>query len=76
MIYAEIREYERDLKLNGLSPDNIIRRLIESSFDYLAVHPDLVALLNDENRNGAPHISSFRNLTPSTCRCSASSRRR
>ncbi|HEY4204842.1 MAG TPA: TetR/AcrR family transcriptional regulator [Xanthobacteraceae bacterium] len=64
-IYAEIRDYERDLKLNGLSPDNIIRRLIESSFDYLALHPDLVALLNDENRNGAPHISSFRNLTPS-----------
>lgn len=61
-IYDEIRSYGNALRLQGLSPDRAIRKLIESSFDYLAQHPDFVLLLNDENRNGAARVQTSRKL--------------
>ena len=61
-IYEEIRAPERRLNLQGLSPDKAIRKLIESSFDHLAEHPDFVALLNDENRHGARHVRQSKKL--------------
>src|ERR1700743_1786542 len=38
--YEEIRAQERELNLEGLAPERAIRKLIESSFDHLALHPD------------------------------------
>ena len=55
-VYEEIRTQERKLNLEGLPPERAIRKLIESSFDHLARHPDFIVLLNDENRNGARHV--------------------
>ncbi len=55
-LYEEIRSAERSLRLRGFSPEKAIRRLVEFSFDHLAQFPDFVALLNDENRLGAPHV--------------------
>ena len=55
-VYAEIRAQERKLNLEGLPPEQAIKKLIESSFDHLALHPDFIVLLNDENRNGARHV--------------------
>jgi TetR/AcrR family transcriptional regulator len=55
-VYEEIRAQERKLNLEGLAPERAIRKLIESSFDHLALHPDFIVLLNDENRNGARHV--------------------
>ena len=55
-VYADIREQERKLNLEGLPPDKAIRKLIEASFDYLATNPDFIVLLNDENRGGARHV--------------------
>ena len=55
-VYEEIREHERNLNLEGLPPEQAIRKLIESSFDHLAAHPDFIVLLNDENRGGARHV--------------------
>lgn len=55
-VYEEIRAQERKLNLEGLPPGQAIRELIESSFDHLALHPDFIVLLNDENRNGARHV--------------------
>jgi TetR/AcrR family transcriptional regulator len=55
-VYADIREQERQLNLEGLPPEKAIRKLIEASFDYLATNPDFIVLLNDENRGGAPHV--------------------
>jgi len=43
----------------GLAPQRAIKKLIESSFDYLALHPDFIVLLNDENRGGARHCARF-----------------
>jgi TetR/AcrR family transcriptional regulator len=61
-VYEEIRSHERELNLEGLPPERAIRKLIESSFDHLAAHPDFIVLLNDENRGGARHIRGSRRL--------------
>ena len=55
-VYEELRAKERELSLEGLPPEQAIRKLIESSFDHLAEHPDFIVLLNDENRGGAAHV--------------------
>jgi TetR/AcrR family transcriptional regulator len=61
-VYDEIRSHERALNLEGLPPERAIRKLIESSFDHLASHPDFILLLNDENRAGARHVRGSRKL--------------
>jgi TetR/AcrR family transcriptional regulator len=61
-VYEEIRAQERELNLDGLPPEQAIKKLIESSFDYLAAHPDFIVLLNDENRGGARHVRGSRKL--------------
>ena len=61
-VYEEIRAKERKLNLEGLAPQRAIKKLIESSFDYLALHPDFIVLLNDENRGGARHVRSSSKL--------------
>src|SRR6201990_2874107 len=61
-VYEEIREQERKLNLEGLPPEQAIRKLIEASFDHLAAHPDFIVLLNDENRGGARHVRGSRRL--------------
>jgi TetR/AcrR family transcriptional regulator len=61
-VYEEIRSHERELNLEGLPPERAIRKLIESSFDHLATHPDFILLLNDENRAGARHVRASRKL--------------
>ena len=35
-------------------------KLVGFSFDYLAAHPDFIALLNDENGQGARHLQRSR----------------
>src|SRR6267142_6229159 len=61
-VYEEIRAKERRLNLAGLPPERAIRKLIESSCDHLAAHPDFILLLNDENRGGARHVRGSRKL--------------
>jgi TetR/AcrR family transcriptional regulator len=61
-VYEEIRTQERKLNLTGLPPGKAIKKLIESSFDHLARHPDFITLLNDENRNGASHVRASQKL--------------
>src|SRR5215469_11453499 len=61
-VYEEIREQERRLNLEGLPPEQAIRKLIEASFDHLAAHPDFIVLLNDENRGGARHVRGSKRL--------------
>src|SRR5262245_21374137 len=61
-VYEEIRTKERKLNMTGLPPVQAIRKLVESSFDHLAAHPDFILLLNDENRAGARHVRASRRL--------------
>lgn len=62
LVYAEIRERERALHLGDLPPQAAMERLIGFSFDYLAEHPEFLALLNDENRQEARHIRGSERL--------------
>src|SRR3954447_15450988 len=61
-VYEELRAQERKLHLEGLPPQQAIKKLIEGSFDHLAAHPDFIVLLNDENRGGARHVRGSRKL--------------
>ena len=65
-VYEEIRAQERKLNLEGLPPEQAIKKLIESSFDHLAAHPDFIVLLNDENRGGARHVTCCRRSATTT----------
>ncbi|MGO4393141.1 TetR/AcrR family transcriptional regulator [Variovorax sp. M-6] len=55
-VYAEIREKEQRLSLGELEPVEAMTQLIAFSFDYLAEHPEFIALLTDENRSQGSHI--------------------
>ncbi|MGQ9369250.1 TetR/AcrR family transcriptional regulator [Azospirillum sp. ST 5-10] len=55
-VYGQIRARERALHLADLPPAAAMERLVGFSFDYLAEHPEFIALLNDENRHGALHL--------------------
>jgi len=55
-VYAEIREEEKQLSLGALDPLQAMSQLVAFSFDYLAAHPEFIALLADENRNKGQHI--------------------
>jgi TetR/AcrR family transcriptional regulator len=55
-VYGQIRARERALNLSDLPPVRAMEGLVGFSFDYLAEHPEFIALLNDENRYGAVHV--------------------
>lgn len=55
-VYRNIREREQDLHLADVEPEEAMRRLVGFSFDYLAEHPEFIALINDENRMAAKHL--------------------
>ncbi|MEN3165366.1 TetR/AcrR family transcriptional regulator [Tistrella mobilis] len=55
-VYGEIRAREQALHLADLPAVAAMERLVGFSFDHLAEHPELVALLNDENRHEARHV--------------------
>ncbi|MGU3575142.1 TetR family transcriptional regulator [Brucellaceae bacterium C25G] len=61
-VYREIRESETQLHLEDLSPEKAMAKLVAFSFDYLADHPEFIALLNDENRMGAAHLKTSDNI--------------
>lgn len=61
-VYGEIREQEQRLSLADLPPEEAMARLVLFSFDYLAAHPDFIALLNDENAQGARHLQRSRRV--------------
>ena len=56
-MYGGIRAAERGLHLEGLSPIEAMRRLVEVTFDYHAAHPEFVRLVSVENIHGARHIA-------------------
>jgi TetR/AcrR family transcriptional regulator len=55
-IYREIREREQELHLSSFPAEEAMRRLVEFSFDYLAQHPEFVALVADENAHDGRHL--------------------
>jgi TetR/AcrR family transcriptional regulator len=61
-VYGQIRARERALNLSDLPPARAMEGLVGFSFDYLAEHPEFIALLNDENRYGAMHVDGSREV--------------
>lgn len=61
-VYRQIRSQERELELHALPPLAAMERLVGFSFDYLAGHPEFIALLNDENRMRSAHLKGSREL--------------
>ena len=61
-VYAQIREKEQRLSLGELEPLEAMAQLVGFSFDYLAEHPEFIALLTDENRNQGQHILASERL--------------
>lgn len=56
-VYGRIRESEKALRLQHQEPREAMATLVGFSFDYLDEHPEFIALLNDENRMNATHVS-------------------
>ncbi|MBE0529380.1 MAG: TetR family transcriptional regulator [Rhodospirillales bacterium] len=54
--YEAMIEAKTSLELDTLAPPAAIERLVGFTFDYMAEHPEFVALLNDENVHKARHL--------------------
>ncbi len=55
-VYAEIRNAQLYLDLQGMPPLIALRRLIEFTWDYYIAHPEFITLLNSENLHLARHL--------------------
>ncbi|WP_419896188.1 TetR/AcrR family transcriptional regulator [Roseomonas sp. USHLN139] len=56
-MYGGIRAAEAGLRLDDLPPLEALRRLVETTFDYHAEHPEFVRLVSVENIHAAAHIA-------------------
>ncbi len=54
--YAAKRAEERALEVDALPPVEAMRRMVQFNFRYTAKHPELVALLNQENIHRAAYL--------------------
>jgi len=54
--YADIREAERELKLESLDPSEAVRRLVRFTWEHYLKHPEFLTLLNSENLHRAKHL--------------------
>lgn len=55
-VYAEIRNAQLYLDLQGMPPLKALRRLVEFTWDYYIAHPEFITLLNSENLHLARHL--------------------
>ena len=55
-VYAEIREAEKELELDHLSPADAIRRIVEFTYDYYVAHEYFVRLVVAENQAQGRHM--------------------
>jgi AcrR family transcriptional regulator len=60
--YADIREAERELKLESLSPTDAVRRLVSFTWDHYLKHPEFLTLLNNENLHRAKHLKTSKRI--------------
>src|SRR2546429_9276239 len=60
--YDHIRMIESDLDLDALPPNEALRRLVQTTFDYHNKHPDFVRLVMNENIHHGDHIAHLPNI--------------
>lgn len=56
--YGGMRDAEGALRLDELPPAEAVRRLVETTFDHHASHPEFVRLVSGENIEGARAVSA------------------
>ena len=61
-VYAEIRDAERGLELDHLSPVEAMRRIVDFTFDYYVDHEYFVRLVVAENQARGHHMKRFTSL--------------
>jgi AcrR family transcriptional regulator len=60
--YADIREAERELKLESLDPPEAVRRLVSFTWKHYLKHPEFLTLLNSENLHRAKHLKQSKRV--------------
>lgn len=58
-VYSQIRSVETQLDLDGLTPIEAMRRLVELTFDYDESHPHFISLVNVENVNHGQFVAQL-----------------
>ena len=54
--YTQLRAHQMDIHIQGMSPVDGMRNLINATFQYFVDHPEIISLLNTENLHKAIHI--------------------
>jgi AcrR family transcriptional regulator len=60
--YADIREAERELRLESLEPTEAVRRLVAFTWQHYLKHPEFLTLLNSENLHRAKHLKQSKRV--------------
>ena len=60
--YLDIRAAERELRLDGLAPDEALRALVRFTWQYYLDNPEFIRLVNSANLHGARHIKGTERL--------------
>lgn len=54
--YAQIRQVERGIQVDALSPPDALRRIAEATYDHHTTHEEFIQLVSIENIHRAEHI--------------------
>ncbi len=64
--YLDIRNAERKLNLESLSPSEALESFVRFTWVYYLKNPEFITLVNSENLHRARHIKSLTNLPDTT----------
>jgi TetR/AcrR family transcriptional regulator len=63
-VYAILRAGQDEAGLAALGPREAMRRLVRDTFRLFRDHPEIVALMNEENLHRARHLRAAGGITP------------
>ena len=61
-VYAQIREVERSIQIDELSPQDALRRLAEATYDHHTTHESFIQLVSIENIHRAEHLRNSQTI--------------
>jgi AcrR family transcriptional regulator len=64
--YLDIRQAERKLNLESLSPSDALETLVRFTWKYYLQNPEFITLVNSENLHRARHIKTSTSIQDST----------
>jgi AcrR family transcriptional regulator len=60
--YADIRDAERELRLESMDPPEAVRTLVAFTWQHYLKHPEFLTLLNTENLHRAKHLKQSKRV--------------